>query len=114
FITSHATGQRAEPRTFRNRDLTWTPAHRLLAEHPDRLPTWRPHLQAIASSDPARGAQITRIWAASVLIAWQARPERQGGRAAAIRPGGTARRGPVHAGPARPPPARGLRARTGG
>jgi hypothetical protein len=34
-------------------------------------------LQAIASSGPARGAQITRIWAASVLIAWQARLERQ-------------------------------------
>jgi hypothetical protein len=35
-------------------------------------------LQAIALSGPARGAQITRIWAASVLIAWQARLERQG------------------------------------
>ncbi len=35
-------------------------------------------MQAIASSGPARGAQITRIWAASVLIAGQARPERPG------------------------------------
>jgi hypothetical protein len=42
-------------------------------------------------SGPARGAQLTRIWAASVLIAWQARPERQGERAAAMRPGGTSR-----------------------
>jgi hypothetical protein len=32
-----------------------------------------PQLQVIALSGPARGAQITRIWAASVLIAWQAR-----------------------------------------
>jgi hypothetical protein len=45
--------------------------------HPDRLRTWRPQLQAVALSGPARGAQITRIWAASVLIAWQARLERQ-------------------------------------
>jgi hypothetical protein len=45
-------------------------------------------LQAIALSGPARGAQITRIWAASVLIAWQARLERQGAdAAAAMRPG---------------------------
>jgi hypothetical protein len=53
----------AEPRRFRDRDLTWTPAHRLLAAHPDRLRTWRPQLQAIALSGPVRGAQITRIWA---------------------------------------------------
>jgi hypothetical protein len=44
-------------------------------------------LQAIALPDPARGAQITRIWAASVLIAWQARLEWQGADgAAAMRP----------------------------
>jgi hypothetical protein len=57
----------ADLRRFRNRDLTWTPAHRLLAAHPDRLRTWRPQLQVIALPGPARGAQITRIWAASVL-----------------------------------------------
>ncbi len=32
----------------------------------------------IALPGPVRGAQITRIWAASVLIAWQARLKRQG------------------------------------
>jgi hypothetical protein len=47
-------------------------------------------LQAIAVSGPARGAQITRIWAASVLIVWQARPERQGGQVSAMRPGNVA------------------------
>ena len=41
-------------------------------------PHGRPQLQAIALPGPARGAQITRIWAAGVLTAWQARLERQG------------------------------------
>jgi hypothetical protein len=37
FITSQATGQRQTRVDFGNRDLTWTPAHPLLAAHPDRL-----------------------------------------------------------------------------
>ena len=41
-------------------------------------------MQAIALSGPARGTQITRIWAASVLIAWQARLERQGQMGSAL------------------------------
>jgi hypothetical protein len=40
-------------------------------------------LQAIALSDPARGAHITRIWAASVLIEIQPMPAPNGGSGAA-------------------------------
>jgi hypothetical protein len=47
-------------------------------------------LQAIALSDPARGVQITRIWAASALIARQARLERQGGPGNGQAPGNVA------------------------
>jgi hypothetical protein len=36
-------------------------------------------LQAIALSDPARGAHITRIWAASVLIEIKPMPAPNGG-----------------------------------
>jgi hypothetical protein len=38
-------------------------------------------LQAIALSDPARGAHITRIWAASVLIEIKPMPAPNGGSA---------------------------------
>jgi hypothetical protein len=51
---------------------------RYLRHTPGRLNTRRPQLQAIVLPGPACGAQITRIWAASVLIACQARLERQG------------------------------------